>query len=79
MGELQVLSYEMIMIYEKGRNNWKAHSYLDKYSVTIDRFGGSVTAPMNRTIFGCLRLFIIATYHIEKSIHKVTNMDGDAP
>uniref|UniRef100_A0A0A9GG85 CTR2 n=1 Tax=Arundo donax TaxID=35708 RepID=A0A0A9GG85_ARUDO len=34
---------------------------LDKYSVTIDKFGGSVTAPMNRTIFGCLRLFMIAT------------------
>jgi hypothetical protein len=41
---------------------------LDKYSVTIDRLGGSVTAPMKRTIFGCLRLFIIATYNNEKKL-----------
>lgn len=34
---------------------------LDKYSVTMDKFGGSVTAPMKRTIFGCRRRFIIAT------------------
>lgn len=34
---------------------------LDKYSVTMDKFGGVVTAPINSTIFGCRRPFIIVT------------------
>ena len=36
---------------------------LDRYSVTMDRFGGLVTAPINSTILGCRRDFMIATYH----------------
>ena len=40
------------------REQWKN---LDKYSVTIDKFGGWVTAPIKRTIFGWRRRFIIAT------------------
>lgn len=35
---------------------------LDKYSVTMDKFGGSVTAPIKRTMFGCRRHFIMATW-----------------
>jgi len=64
---------------DKQRYNWKELPYLDKYSVTIDRFGGSVTAPMNRTIFGCLRLFMIATYHIKKNIYKETTLNNNSP
>lgn len=37
-------------------------SYLGKYSVTIDRWGLSVTAPMKRTTFGWRTRFIIATW-----------------
>jgi len=32
------------------KNSWMA--YLGKYSVTIDRWGRLVTAPMNNTTFG---------------------------
>jgi len=37
--------------------------YLDRYSVTMDRFGGLVTAPINSTMLGCRKDFMIATYH----------------
>lgn len=36
--------------------------YLGKYSVTIDRLGCFVTAPMKSTTFGWRTRFIIATY-----------------
>jgi len=29
--------------------------------VTIDKLGGLVTAPISKTMFGCRKLFIIAT------------------
>jgi hypothetical protein len=45
----------------EGRVLKKTLQNLDKYSVTMDRFGGWVTAPIKRTIFGCRRRFIIAT------------------
>lgn len=40
-----------------------AKENLDRYSVTMDRFGGLVTAPINSTILGCRKDFMIATYH----------------
>jgi hypothetical protein len=30
--------------------------------VTIDKLGGCVTAPINKTMFGCRKCFIIATW-----------------
>lgn len=36
-------------------------TYLGRNSVTIERFGARVTAPMKRTTLGCLTLFIIRT------------------
>ena len=35
--------------------------YLGKYSVTIDKLGCFVTAPMKRTTFGCRSRFMIET------------------
>lgn len=37
--------------------------YLGRYSEMIERLGGRVTAPINRTIFGCRNLRIIRTLH----------------
>ena len=39
--------------------NTKAKQYLDKYSVTIDKFGGLITAPIKSTIFGWRNRFMI--------------------
>lgn len=35
--------------------------YLGRNSVTIERFGTRVTAPMKRTTFGCRSLLMIRT------------------
>lgn len=44
------------------RGGGSLNDYLGRYSVTIDRCGRFVTAPMKRTTFGCLTRFIIATW-----------------
>jgi hypothetical protein len=38
--------------------------HLDKYSVTIDNFGGWITAPIRSTMFGWRRRFMSVTYEI---------------
>lgn len=48
-------------------NNFQIDIYLDKYSVTMDKFGASVTAPISSTIFGWRNLFMIATLTNERS------------
>ena len=50
-----------------GRGAKRGHyKNLDKYSVTMDKFGGLVTAPIKRTMFGCRRSFIIVTYQTKE-------------
>lgn len=58
------LGYNMIMI----RN--RVFTYLGRNSVTIERFGARVTAPMKRTTFGCLSLFIIRTLQFRPQVQK---------
>jgi hypothetical protein len=48
----------------------KVFTYLGRNSVTIERFGARVTAPMKRTTFGCLSLFIIRTLQFKPQVGK---------
>jgi hypothetical protein len=54
---LQMMLFEID--YEHG--SYRAPTYLGRNSVTIERFGARVTAPMKRTTLGCLTLFMIRT------------------
>lgn len=51
------------------------HQYLGRNSVTIERLGGRVTAPIKRTTFGWRNLRIITTFR-EK---KVTMINKEEP
>lgn len=42
--------------------------YLGRNSVTIERLGGRVTAPMKRTTFGWRNLRIMRTWHAEPMV-----------
>lgn len=48
-------------------------AYLGRNSVIIERFGGRVTAPINRTTFGCLTLLMIRTLQVTKINLRVSD------
>lgn len=50
--------------------------YLGRYSVTIERCGRFVTAPMKSTTFGWRTRFIIATYKQARSGNSIWKNDS---
>lgn len=49
-------------------------TYRGRNSVTIERFGGRVTAPIKRTTLGCLTLFMISTLEENQNINSSMSM-----
>jgi hypothetical protein len=50
---------------------------LAKNSVMIERCGGAIAAPMKRTMFGCLSLFISVTFSSTKNIKDQKNVTAE--